>query len=273
MKARFSPKRKTPAFYVALLAVVVALMFMLKQCSSRSVFHSVEASPSGGDTIDVAVEYSPLLLYRYDDTIGGLNYDMIRLIASREGLTLKFHPVTAIPEALDGLDKGLYDIVIGDLAGTAYFQERYIVTEPVYIDRQVLVQINDSNMVRSTLDLGGMDVWVPANASVINRLSNLSAEIGDSIMVHEDAEYGAEQLVMLVATGEIERAVVNETVAQAVGADYPQLDVGTRVSFSQFQPWILNKNDSVLAQRLDTAIVHFKLTPEYKELLRRYSLR
>ena len=163
--------------------------------------------------------------------------------------------------------------MIGDLAGTAYFQERYIVTEPVYIDRQVLVQIKDSNMVRSTLDLGGMDVWVPANASVINRLSNLSAEIGDSIMVHEDAEYGAEQLVMLVATGEIERAVVNETVAQAVGADYPQLDVGTRVSFSQFQPWILNKNDSVLAQRLDTAIVHFKLTPEYKELLRRYSLR
>lgn len=248
-------------------------MFMLKQCSSHAVFTPAAAAHSGGDTIDVAMEYSPLLLYRYADTIGGFNYDMIRQIAVREGLTLKFHPVTALPEALDGLDKGLYDIVVGDLSGSSYFQERYIVTEPVYIDRQVLVQLNDSDMLRSTLDLGGKDVWVPANASVINRLSNLSAEIGDSIVVHEDAEYGAEQLVMLVATGEIKRAVVNETVARAVGVDYPQLDVGTRVSFSQFQPWILSKNDSVLAHRLDSAIVRYKQTDDYRELSRRYLLQ
>lgn len=270
MKKRFSPKHKAPAFYLALLVAVLALMFMLKQCSSESVYSPVEAVPSGGDTLDVAMEYSPLLMYRYEDTIGGFNYDMIRMLAAQEGLTLKFHPVTTLPEALAGLDKGLYDIVVADLAGTAYFQERYMVTEPVYIDRQVLVQLKDSDMVQSTLDLGGKDVWVPANASVVNRLHNLSAEIGDSIFVHQDTQYGAEQLVMLVAVGDIERAVVNETVAHAMSGNYPQLDMSTKVSFSQFQPWILDKNNPELARRIDSAIVSFKKSPRYQELMQRY---
>lgn len=273
MKHNFTPDNKKPALYLALLVAVVALMFMLKQCSMKSPYAGVEPHHSGGDTLDVAIEYSPLLLYRHADTLGGFNYDMMRMVAKQEGLVLKFHPLTALPEALDGLNGGLYDIVVADLAGSSDFQERYIVTEPVYLDRQVLVQRKDSLAVVSTLDLGGKDVWVSSNASVVSRLQNLSAEIGDSIFVHQDSLYGSEQLVMLVATGDIDMAVVNESVANAMLKDYPELDVSTKVSFSQFQPWLLGKNNQELASRLDSAIIGFKATSCYEELFSRYFKR
>lgn len=270
MKRAITPDYKKPALYLVLLAGVLFLMFMLKQCSSKSPYARVEPSHSGGDTVDVAIEYSPLLLYRYADTLGGFNYDMLRLMAEKEGIAVKFHPLTALPEALAGLDKGLYDIVVADVAGSADFQQKYYVTEPVYIDRQVLVQLRDSNMVNSTLDLAGKEVWVSSNASVLSRLKNLSAEIGDSIIVRQDSVYGSEQLVMLVATGDISRAVVNETVAEALAKEYPDLDVSTKVSFSQFQPWLLRKDTGGFAERIDSAIVRFKKSETFQTLYSRY---
>lgn len=270
MKRNIKPDYKKPALYLALLAGVLFVMFLLKQCSARSPYKGIEPQHSGGDTIDVAIEYSPLLLYRYADTLGGFNYDMLRLIAEKEGMAVKFHPLTALPEALAGLDKGLYDVVVADVAGSADFQQNYYVTEPVYIDRQVLVQLKDSNMVNSTLDLGGKEVWVSSNASVLSRLKNLSAEIGDSISVRQDSVYGSEQLVMLVATGDIPRAVVNESVAEAMAKEYADIDVSTKVSFSQFQPWLLRRDNGDLAQRLDSAIVRFKKTDTFQNLYSRY---
>lgn len=270
MKQLNKPDHKKTALYLALLAGVLFLMFMLKQCSSKSPYAHIAPSHSGGDTVDVAIEYSPLLLYRYADTLGGFNYDMLRMIAHEEGMAIKFHPLTALPEALKGLDSGLYDIVVADVAGSTDFQQNYSVTEPVYIDRQVLVQLKDSAMLNSTLELGGKEVWVSSNASVLSRLKNLSAEIGDSIIVRQDSIYGSEQLVMLVATGDIPRAVVNETVAEAMAKDYDNIDVSTKVSFSQFQPWLLRKDNNELTTRLDSAIVRFKKTQAFQTLYSRY---
>ncbi len=88
--------------------------------------------------------YGPLSLYRYDDTLGGFSYDLLRQLASERGLHLKFHPVVALGDALSGLDEGLFDIVVGAMPMTERYRERYAFTAPVYIDRQVLVQLRDS---------------------------------------------------------------------------------------------------------------------------------
>ena len=75
---------------------------------------------------------------------------------------------------------------------------------------------------------------------------------------------------MLVATGDIPRAVVNETVAEAMAKDYDNIDVSTKVSFSQFQPWLLRKDNNELTTRLDSAIVRFKKTQAFQTLYSRY---
>ena len=68
MKQQQPAKRGQMILYLALLAVVVACMVALSLCD-----RPVEASgahPSGGDTLDIAIEYSPVTYDTYDETRG-----------------------------------------------------------------------------------------------------------------------------------------------------------------------------------------------------------
>ncbi len=260
------------ALYGLLLVAALTLMLCVRTCSMPTL-RVAERHPSGGDTLDVAIEYGPLSLYRYDDTLGGFSYDLLRQLASERGLHLKFHPVVALGDALSGLDEGLFDIVVGAMPMTERYRERYAFTAPVYIDRQVLVQLRDSAgkaPIGSQLDMAGHEVWVMAQSPVADRLHNLASEIGDTIYVVEDPAYGSEQLFIMTATGEIPSAVVNERIARVMAADYPQVDISTAGSFNQFQSWLCRKADSLLVNRLDTIMEAHRQTGGYRELSRRY---
>lgn len=259
------------AIYILALVGVIAMMASLRTCSEKSPFSGTVSHPSGGDTIDVAIEYSPLSLYRYADTLGGFNYDLLRMMANNGKFTFKFHPVNSVASALEGLDAGRYDIIVADIPVTSDFMARYEYSEPVYLDRQVLVQKVDSqNMVYDQLQLAGRTVVVPKNSPAIVRLRNLAKEIGDTIIVKEDSIYGAEQLFILAALGEIPLAVVNEHVAHKLASDYSNVDVSTKISFTQFQSWLMRKADSLFIDSVNAELRMIKSTLEYRELTSRY---
>lgn len=129
------PKLK---IYAALLVATIALMVALGRCSRQ--YASKEAQSSGGDTIDVAIEYSPLSLYMYADTLGGFSHDLLNLIAKREHLHIKFHPMTSLDGSLKQLRDGTVDIVAAQMPSTSDFKQQYLFTDAVAIDKQVLVQ-------------------------------------------------------------------------------------------------------------------------------------
>ena len=261
--------------YAVLLLCGVALMMMVRQCSTPSPFAPREIGHSGGDTIDVAIEYGPSTLYRYDDTLGGLAYDMLRDMARREGLVLKFHPVTSGSMAVGLLQSGAVELLVADTPMTSDYDSLVTFTAPVYLDRQVLVQRADSAgevEVKSALDLANRRVTVAAGSPMLHRLRNLSAEIGDTIIIDVDSVHGAEQLVMMTGLGEVGMTVVNKRVADRVAASYPQLDAGTRISFTQFQSWMVNGRDTAMRSKIDTLIVRYRDTDGYRQLMKRYGL-
>ena len=139
----------------------------------------------------------------------------------------------------------------------------------------MLVQKKDSlgnTEVSSQLDLAGREVWVTSGSPSAMRLRNLSAEIGDTILVKEDPDYGSEQLVMMVAVGDIPLAVVNEKTALRLAGEYPGIDVSTAISFTQFQTWALRKKEMELTDSVNSMIKRYKQTDGYKDLLRRYGI-
>ncbi len=261
--------------YIALLIIVVGAMYTLRRCDTYAF--SYENKASGGDTIDVAIEYSPMLLYSYADTLGGFDYDLLREIAHKYGVAMKFHPIVTLSVALNGLENGRYDLLVADMPMTAEYREKYGFSDAVYIDKQVLVQLRDSETgncrVKSQLDLAGDTVWVVESSPVASRIHNLSREIGDTIYVEFEPLYAAEQLVMMVASKEIKQAVIGERVAKSIAEGYPMIDISTNVSFSQFHSWVLRKNDSVLLDSINVWINKEKLPGgSYDELVARYRL-
>lgn len=248
-------------------------MVFLKDCGRQSSQMQLLQGVSPGDTIDVAIEYAPLSCYMYDDTLGGFNYDLLRLVAREGNLKMNFHPVVTLQKSLEGLENGRYDILAVQLPVTSDYKEEYLFTSPVYLDKQVLVQHKDSLgelKIKNQLDLANKKVHIVKGSPMESRLRNLSREIGDTIFVENESVYGPEQLFLMVATGEIEYAVINEKVAKGLLKDYPQVDAGTNISFTQFQSWILDKNNKVLNDRLDSLLIKIKKTKEYKSLYNRY---
>ena len=73
---------------------------------------------------------------------------------------------------------------------------------------------NDSLAIRSQLDLAGKTLNVVKGSPSILRIRNLSNEIGDTIYVNEIEKYGSEQLIAMVAHGDIDYAVCDEGIAR-----------------------------------------------------------
>lgn len=261
--------------YLPLLVAVIVAMILLRNCGGETVkvtSHGRTISASGGDTIDVAIEYSPLSCYAYGDTLGGFNYDFLRLLADSCGVIMKYHPIVSLKVALDGLNSGLYDVMAAQFPVTLENKARYLFTQALYLDKQVLVQrVTDQGIaIKSQLDLAGDTVNIVKGSPMRDRIMSLSREIGDTIYVVSDSVYGPEQLFLMVSTGDIKYAVINESIARKMAATHPGVDISTAISFSQFQSLTLQKDNKDLCDSFNKWISRVKKLPQYREIYYKY---
>ncbi len=260
--------------YLIFVLCVVALMYSLQKCSS-SIPKTNYYQRAGDDTINVAIEISPMSMSLSSDTIGGFYYDLLNLISKKNNVKFKYHEFVPLNFALIGLNSGKFDIVVADIPATKELKENYLITEPIYIDHQVLVQrknnLTGSVNITEHHQLASDSIWIVAGSPFVDRISNLTAELGcDTIFVFELAEYSSEQLIILTALGEIKQSVVNANIAKAMLKSYPQLDINTKISFNQFQVWLINQNNYTLCNKFNKWILEIKDTDEYEQLMNKY---
>lgn len=264
-------KKPSAGILVMLLFAVALLMISLSRCSRPRASVAAFVKP-GGDTLCIAIELSPVAHDLGQDHGEGYYYDVVRAISSREHRPAVIVPVT-YDEGLEGLDNGLYDVLIADIPSTVAQKRRYLFTEPINVDRQVLVQRrdDDGSLPYPTLfDLGGREVYLSHGSPFATRIRHLADEIGDTIYVIEDAEYGQEAMIMMTAAGEIPNAVVNERQARALSAEYPRLDYSLVLSLNQLQSWAINKSDTAMLDTLNRYIRDFKTSDEFRRISRAY---
>lgn len=266
-------KKRNSHIAILLMLLVLATGAMTALRSCRNNRHTTLLGTPAGDTINVALQYSPISFYMHDDTLGGLDYDLLHIIAKEHNLPLRYTPITTAGEGLAGLRSGRFDIVAANLPMTSTLRDSFAVTEPVYSDRQVLIQLNDSTshrtLIESALGLRGDSVYVTENSPNVERLKNLIREIGDTIYICQVPKT-AEQLLIMTALGEIPLAVINEQIARSMAEDYPQIDYSTGISFTQFQPWVLQKRETSLCDSLNVWLSAIKKTEKYRSLTDRY---
>lgn len=249
---------------VSLLILLLAGMWSLRRCSGRGM-----ARHPAGDTLVVAIEVSPLSYSLAGDTVSGFDYEMLSDIARLHGVPVVFHPFVPLKHAFEGLHRGDFDIVAASMPSTSELKKYFRMTDAVYIDRQVLVQRAGPD-ITDRLGLVGDTVWLAEGSPNAARLRNMARELGDSIYVRQETGYSSELLVMLVAIGEIPRAVVPERVAWRLAPQYPGIDISTPVSFNQFQAWAVGSADEELQDSLNRWIGQYKATPAYQRLVEKY---
>ncbi len=268
---------KRPVWMLIILLLVLVLMSILAKCSreARTPLFGSDKYPahSGGDTLDIAIEITPLGYNISGDTISGIDYDIIRDLSRIHHRPVKLHPFAPLDYALGGLDAGVFDIVVSSLQSTTQLKGLVDVTEAVYIDRYVMVSATAEDTTATAATLGGDTVWIPRGSPVRASLVNLGHELGDTIYIDDSQALTTEHLLMLTAAGRIRRAVVAQGEARIAAAADPRLHICAPVTFNQFQVWAVakNRNDRLLGT-LNHWLTAYKASPRYAALLQRYRL-
>lgn len=269
----YKTKYTQTAIYILLLIAVFVVMGVTKRCNTAIPLPKLSQGYSQGDTIDMAIVYGPLSYYVYEDTLGGLNYDLISRMEKELGIPVRLWPIADLNDALEGLQQKKYDM-LASLPADSDIKQRFLTTKSIFHDRLVLIQLqkkDGTKKINSALDLGNDTVFIEKGSSAALRLKNLSDEIDNTIPVKE-VNLSEEYLCMKVATGEFPLAVVNEQTAKRMKAQYPALSFDNPVSFTQFQVWLLPLSDTLLLKRTDAWLDTVVRSESYNSLLKRYNL-
>ena len=104
-------KKGSIIVYLVLLALVLVVMIIARNNALKG---SAENKSEVRDTINVAIQISPIGVTTIGDSLGGIYYDKIRQVAVKQ----HFHPnisgITNIQSAIYDLNNGVFDVVIAD---------------------------------------------------------------------------------------------------------------------------------------------------------------
>ncbi|MDR0962283.1 MAG: transporter substrate-binding domain-containing protein [Mediterranea sp.] len=272
------PAKKTVWRYfgVCLVAAVVTTFVIRKNHPSAPVTPLRDyAEINRKHLLRAVTEYNSIAFYADGDTVSGFYYALAQAFARSHGWQLDIVPEMTFNRRLEGLLTGKYDLIAYGIPVTDRLKDSLLFTTPIILSKQVLVQRratspHDSLYIRSQLDLAGRLLHVVKDSPAILRIANLSNEIGDTIYVKEVEDYGPEQLISLVAHGDIDYVVCDENVARAAQDSLPQIDIDMDISFTQFYAWGVSKESPVLLDSLNAWLADYLQTREYRTLRKKY---
>jgi membrane-bound lytic murein transglycosylase MltF len=263
--------------YAAPVVVFVALfiLFYPKKSEGETFAPRDYEEIKASGVLRAVTEYNAISYHAEEDTVGGFHYALLQAFAQSKGLQVEMTPVMSFSDRLEGVLTGRYDILAHSTPITSELRDTLLFTHPVQLSKLVLVQrrseeADSAYAIHSQLDLAGKTLYVPQGSPALLRIRNLSNEIGDSIHVQEVEKYGSEQLLAMVAHGDIDYAVCDEEIARASQTDFPQLDIHTAISFTQFYAWGVNEASPALRDSLNTWLESYMKTADYRALKKRY---
>jgi len=270
--------RQRLLIYLSLLIVSSVAMILLHRLSRQQ--KAADLSRDYGEIMasgemNVVTDYNSIGYFVSGDTALGFQLEMMRALEEEWGIKVNLFLENSLEDNLRGLEEQRYDLVARSIPVNSVLRDSFAFTDPITYNRLVLVQrkapFNEGREpVRQHLALAGKRIHVAAKSPAILRLNNLSHEIGDTILIQEDPLYGTEQLVMMVASGDIDFTVCDEKVARLLSASLPEIDIETDISFTQLESWAVRRDSPVLLDSLNSWLKRFRETPAFQRIFEKY---
>ena len=233
----------------------------------------------------VVTAYNSVDYFIYKGRPMGYQFELLQALSNYLGLKLDISVSNDVKKNFDDLLSGKIDLIAMNLTVTRNRSKMVAFSVPHCYTRQVLVQrkkdkknkkskgpANFNMLIRNQLDLAGKSIYVQENSTYAERLRALSNEIGDSINVIEIPDYEVEQLIGLVASGEIDYTVCDENLARVNKNYYSNIDVETPISFPQKIAWAMRPTSQALIDVINKWLISFKKTAKFKRIYQKYYL-
>ncbi len=227
--------------------------------------------------------FSSTTYFLYKGKTMGFEYDLLTRLANELDLDLEIVIAKNEDELIDMLLSGKGDVIAYGFTILEGRKERINFTNPLYKSNQVLVQQKPENwrklklhqikaaIVNDPIDLMGDTISVKKNSSYASRLTNLSKEIGGQIHIDTlDGSLTTEEIFRKVSNGEIKYTVADQNIAYINASYFPNLDISTKISFSQQIAWGVRKDSEDLMLAINEWIQKFTKTSDYHAIYNTY---
>ncbi|MFC2137303.1 transglycosylase SLT domain-containing protein [Bacteroidota bacterium] len=271
-------------FIIAFFAIIYLLLFIScggENQNDNDRINDFDEIINRGRLIAVT-EYNSTDYFIYRGEPMGYQFELLQMLADDLNMKLEVIVTNNLDKSFRLLERGESDIIAINLTVNKPRTKKYNFTNSFVQTRQVLVQrkpsdykelaitsIEDS-LLRNQLDLAGKKIHVQKESAYVHRLNNLSEEIGRDITIIEMDEIEDEQLIKMVADGEIDYTVCDEHVAKVAQRFYDNIDIETPVSFPQNLAWAVRKDANCLLDTINNWINTFKHTTEYALIYNKY---
>lgn len=273
--------------YAAPAVIAIALYGLYRFAADSVLQHPRDYDMISVDsTLHAVAECNALGFHPQGDTLSGFYYELISTFAADHGLKLDIVPEMSLEKRLDGLRHGRFDIVADGIAVTASADgdSPILFSTPIVTSHLVLVQRKETaaadslgcdpaTFIRSQVNLAGKTLHVVEGSPAIMRIHNLAEEIGDTIHIKEDGTHSHEQLIAMVARGDIDYTVCERRIAELAADSLKQIDIYTPVSFNQFYSWAVSRKSPVLLDSINAWLDRYQQTEAFRRLYRRYYLK
>lgn len=227
--------------------------------------------------------YSGTTYFLYKGRTMGFEYELLERLCKKLDVDLEMVIARDENDLMDMLVRGEGDIIAYGYTILNQRRNRIAFTAPLYLSNQVLVQRKPDNwrrmkshqmkkqMVNDPIQLIGDTVSVKKNSSYAARLANLNTELGGEIVIDTiPGTLTTEEIIKKVAEGDIKYTVVDQNIGYINASYYPNLDVSTKISFSQQIAWGVRKNSPKLLHEVNEWITDFTKTVDYHVIYNKY---
>ena len=203
----------------------------------------------------------------------GFEFELLSDFCKANNLELEMVVNENLDSCFSLLDSCKVDVVAVGIGSNKDVKRRFLVTNPILLQRSVLVQRMpkdwkkmstanevENQLLRSPLDLAGKTIHLPSGSHEVKLLNHLSDQIGDTIYVVECDTMNSVDLVQAVSEGMIDYTVVEEYVARMASIGLGGLDTKLMVSVEQPLGWALanHEGDSSLLLAVNSWIDSFE---------------
>lgn len=261
---------------VTIIAILVILYQFYKQDEAKApdypYFDMTEIRNRG--YLIAAVERNSTDYYIYKGRPQGFQLDLLRKFTEKIKIPLRIIVENDYAKALDLLYRGKCDIVAHHIPIEKSLKENFSFSDPLFASDIMLIHNikpdSGTPHPQSVLDLLGIPLHIPAKQFLINRLQNLSNEIGDSIITTITHDSGFDALFKSAAHRDITYTAAPSHLARLGASYYPQLTVAFPLSLSQNYAWVIRKNTPELRYLINNWISEVKNNNAFDAIFYKY---
>ena len=200
------------------------------------------------------VDNSTTSYFIYKGQPMGFEYELLERFSRELGVELEVKVVYNLDSMMYYLNQGVGDVVAANITSTINRKKHVAFTDPIHKTHQVLIQRNIRDSLLTGLEqLSNKSIHVWSGSSFLERLENLSGELGEPINIvpvsSNDTAVAFNmtlQLIEAVSEGKIKYTVADENVAKVQKKMHGNLNIDLDISLKQNIAWAFRKSDTAL---------------------------